>query len=480
MNEMPDGTVTLQPEIPEAPPAGAKKKPRVSLIVGIAVAAAALVAVAALFLLSYFSANSRFNRAMDKGDYEAAQEILSSNKLKASEINDGYLLTLADHYLDNFNGGKSGYEDCVQKLIELKSADIFDESTLEKIKSREESVIDEHVGEIFDAFCDKKIGYEDALKQINGCDSFGDDLAKSIIDEYAAKTEEKRDELYADALAMITDRYSDYTSEEITEALESFGDFRNAKTLAGIYKEIGEGNGVEAAKLLIDYKDMIESSTDVADAEASSDVFDSIKDYILDNCFKSENSDSDSVKLDNRIKSDFVKSLFKDDSGKITAICGNQSSRSMDLDKDLDLGWFSNCKGGTGKVLYLARYLDDSSFEPRDMFYYYRYENSKDIPASKMPESLEDVEYLVVYDEGGTFYNDYSTEDGDNVEVYQRTVHVIVRRYPAGDVLYDSGTLTGPTPPASFTVAYGTKYAYGEKPDLTDVIAKVKQTVGLS
>ena len=67
---MPDGNLSPQFDAGSVPPAKTKKKPRVSLIIGLAVAAAALLAVAALFLISYFSANSRFNRAMEGGDFE--------------------------------------------------------------------------------------------------------------------------------------------------------------------------------------------------------------------------------------------------------------------------------------------------------------------------------------------------------------------------------------------------------------------------
>ena len=481
MNEMPDGNLSPQFDGGSVPPAKTKKKPRVSLIIGLAVAAAALLAVAALFLISYFSANSRFNRAMEGGDFEAAEEIIESKKLKASEINDEYFLTLADHYLDDLKDGKSDYKGAVQKLIDLKSADVFDKSTHKKIEDRERTVIDGYVGKIYDSFCDKQIGYDDAIEKIGECDSFGDDLAEDIIGEYFSKTEEKRDEFYTDALAMITDRGNEYTPDEIIDALDSFGDYRNAKTLAGILGEIKEGNGIEAAKLLIDYEDMIEASNDVIDAEApSSGLIDAMKSDILDGCFESGSSDSDGEKLDKKVKYSYTKALFGDDSDKKTTICGNESIRAFSLGKELDLDMFSGCKGGTGKVLYLAHYLGDSSYEPYDMFYYYRYEDLKDIPSSKMPESLEDVEYLIVYDEGGEFYADYSTNDGVTVKVYQRTIQVTVRQYPTGKIIYDSGVLTGPTPPDSLTVSTGTKFAYGEDPDLSAVIAKVKQTVGLS
>lgn len=480
MNEMPEGNLSPKYDIGNAPPAKEKKKPRVSLIVGLAVAAAALLAAAALFLISYFSANSRFNRAMESGDFEAAEEMIESKKLKASEINDEYFLTLADHYLDDFKNDKSEYKDSVQKLIDLKSADIFDKSTYDKIEDCERTVIDGYVGKIYDSFCEKQIGYEDAAKQIKKCDVFDDGLAKDLIGEYASKAEEKREEFYADALAMITDRWNEYTPDEIIDALDSFGDYRNAKTLAGILGEIKEGNGVEAAKLLIDYEDMIEASEDVIDAEApSSGLIDAMKSDILDGCFESGSSDSDGEKLDKKLKYSYTKALFGDDSDKKTTICGNESIRAFSLGKELDLDMFSGCKGGTGKVLYLAHYLSDSSYEPYDMFYYYRYEDLKDIPSSKMPESLEDVEYLIVYDEGGDFYSDYSTKDGDTVKVYQRTIQVTVRQYPTGKIIYDSGVLTGPTPPDSLTVSTGTKFAYGEDPDLSAVIAKVKETVGL-
>ena len=478
MNEIPEENLYTRQENSGIAPEEPKKKSHSGLIFGASALAAALIAVAVLFLLSYFSSNAKFNRAMKDKDYAKAEEILSESELKASKINDANYLALADYYLDNFNKGKDDYETAVRKLIDLKSAEVFDNKTADKIADREKTVIGSYIEEIYDSYNEKKIDYDTAVRKIGESNPFGEEIAEDIIDEYTAKAAERRESLYAETVAMIYELENGTAPDEIIEAFGAFGDFRNSGTLTGILNEIKEGNGFEAAKLLLDYRELIAGSDDVNDAEASNGVFETLKEYILDNCFESDSS-SDKDKLNVRLGSDYTEMLFGDDSGKKTSLCGSESSRSLSLGKELELDWFDGCKGGTGKVLYLAHYLSDSSYEPYDMFYYYRYENLKDVPQSKMPESLEDVEYLVVYDEGGTFYADYSTNDGVKVEVYQRTIQVTVRQFPSGKTVYDSGVLTGPTPPDSLTVSTGTKFAYGEDPDLSAVTAKVKQTVGL-
>ncbi|MBQ7715182.1 MAG: hypothetical protein IJT70_04850 [Clostridia bacterium] len=481
MNETPDVNFCPQPEAADAAPAEPAKKSKRALFVAISIAASVLLIAGIVFFASVFSANSRFRNAMEAKDYAKAEELLKDNKLNVSEKNDAYYLALADHYLDDYNKGKGDYENTVRKIIDLRSVDLFDEKTGVKIADCEKTVIEEYIGNIYDSYCEGRLDYDDAVRQIKESDIFDDDTAEDIVNDYVAKADEKRDEFYTEAIMMITDLGYDFTPEDVIEKLESFGDYRNAKTLIAIFNEIEEGNGVEAAKLLSEYDVMIRTSNDVIGAEQPSNgVFEAVKEYILNNCFETDSSDDSDKKLDLRLGRDYTEMMFDDDSGKITTLCGNETSRSLSLGKDLDLDWFSDCKGGTGKVLYLAHYLSDSSYEPYDMFYYYRYENVKDIPLSMMPESLEDVEYLVVYDEGGDFYADYSTDDGIKVEVYQRTIRVTVRQFPSGKIIYDSGTLKGPKPPDSFTVSTGTKFAYGEDPDLTAVIAKVKQTVGIS
>ncbi len=481
MNEIPDGNFNLQPETPDAVPAEKVKKSKRGLFAGISIGAAVLIIAATILLTSLFSANSKFRKAIEEKDYARAEEIMNTKKLNASEANDACYLDLADHYLDDYNKGKDGYESAVRKIIALRSADLFSNKTSDKIEEYAKTAIDAHIGEIYDSYCAKRIDYDDALSQINDSDLFDDGTAKDLIDDYTARIDEKRDEFYADAIMMITGLGDEYTPEDIIEALEPFGDYRSAGTLTGIFNEIEAGNGVEAAKLLSEYDVMIKTSYDVIGAEQPSvGLTDEIKWYILNNCFETDSTDDYAEKLAMRLGYDYTCMMFDDDSGKVTTLCGNETSKSLNLGKDLDLDWFSSSEGGTGKVLYLAHYLSDSSYEPYDMFYYYRYENIEDIPLSMMPESLEDIEYLVVYDEGGKFYADYSTDDGVKVEVYQRTIQVTVRQFPTGDVIYDSGTLTGPKPPDSFSVSTGTKFAYGESPDLSKVIAKVKQTIGLS
>lgn len=481
-DEKPEESVFVPPAVLDEPLAETEKTSSSGRIkkIAIPVCAAVLLIAAAAFLLSFFSANARFNRALEKNDYEAAEEIVGSGKLTASEKNDAHFLTLADWYLKNFNSKKDDYETAMRKIIDLKSAAVYDEATRKEIETREKSVVESHLGKIYNAYSKQSLSYDDAVKQISESNPFDEDLVKSLVDQYREKTDEKREELYADVIQTINDDMDDYTPEELMEMLASFGDFRSAQALTGIFSEIKEDNGIKAARLLLDYQTAIEDSEDVIDAEApSAGLFEEIKDYILDACFETSNSMEYNEKLQKRIGFNYTNLLLGDSSRKISSLCGNESIRAMNLGKELDLGWFSGCKGGTGKILYIARYESDTSSSTRDEYYYYYYEDIKDVPLEKMPESLEDVEYLIVYDEGGKFYSDYYSNDGQKVDVYRRTAQVTVRQYPSGDVIYDSGVLTGPTPKSSFQVSTGTKFAYGEDPDLSAATAKVKEAVGL-
>ena len=178
MNGMPDGNYYVQPQYNAAPPAEPqKKKSRRGLIIGICVAVAALVIAAVIFFLIYLSAGAKFNRAMEKQDYEAAEKILEENQLKASEENDGHYLTLANHYLNNFNKGKDDYENAVKNIVGLRSVEFFDNATAEKIEDLEENMIDSHIGEIYNAFCDGVFDYDAAVKRIKEANPFDEDMA---------------------------------------------------------------------------------------------------------------------------------------------------------------------------------------------------------------------------------------------------------------------------------------------------------------
>ena len=471
MAKQPETAVETSAHPGKKSPGGQTKK------IGIAVCAVLVVAVT-VFLLSFFSANARFNRAMGKNDYEAAEEILNSNQLKASEKNDSHFLTLADLYVDHFNSNKDDYETAMQKIIDLKSAEIYADETREEIENREKKVIESHLGKIYNSYNKNQLAYDAAVKQINESNPFDEDIVKSFIDKYISKTNAKREEFYAEAILQIADNIRSHTPEELIEILEPFGDFRNAQALTGIFNEIKEEKGIEAAKLLMDYKDSIKDNDDVIEEESTSEVFDEIKYYLLDRCFDTNSSDY-GEKLAKRIGLNYTYMLLDDSSRKVSELLGDESSKALNLGKELDLSWFKNCKGGTGKILYIARYIYDTSSDSRDEYYYYYYEDIKDVPLSKMPESLEDVEYVVIFDEGGKFYADYYSDEGQKVLVYRRTAQVTVRQYPSGEVIYNSGEISGPTPKDSFKVNKGTKYAYGGEPDVSAAKAKVKELLQL-
>ena len=470
MNGYPAGNLPVQPVIPVAEPVAVKKKSRRGLIIGIAAGAAAVIAVVVIILIvNLTSADARFQKAMEEKDYAKAAEILSDSSLKASEENDAHYLTLADLYADDYRYGKDDYESVVQKLIDLKSAEVYDTATTEKITQRETSVIESHIEGVYDAYCAGELDYDAAVAQIGASNPFGEEAAQQIADKYLSMTEEKRDEFYSEAIGNI----SSGTPEEIIASLEPFGDYRDAKTLIDVFTVIKDGTGVEAAKLLTEKQEQLEASAD--------GVFDKVKSYILNRCFElsaSEKKDY-SVSIDNRLGESYARMLLGDDSWQVNNMFDSESIHAMTLAKKLDFSWFKSCKGGTGKIVFIPRYRSDTSWSDADEYYYYHIEDKKDIPMSKMPESLEDVEYVIVYDEGSIPYAEYSSSSGSIVKVYQRTVQVTVRQYPTGKVIYDSGVLKGAAPSDSITVFSGTKHAYGPKPDLTAVKEKVKKAVGL-
>ena len=506
------------------------KRSKKGLILGICAGVLVLVAAAVVFLLSYFSADAKFDRAMRAGDLEGAEAILQNETLKSSEKNDAHYLTLSDAAVEAFRQRDEDCETAIQEIGRLRSMDLFSKDTRDQldadwktvlreqladildsyqskkldyasamqrlsaventdfpdaeargeIKTAKETVIEAHLSGIFDSYAAKQLRYEDAVQQIRDSMLDGDRAAEPYIDEFLEKTDKQREQFYADAVGLITDPESEHTPEEILTELAPLNDYQSASALRGFYTAIRDANGVEAARLLLEFREAVDSSGDDADPAASSDVSERMEEAVF-GCFDEELSRQDHVgRLEQRIGLDYVRQLFGDDSGKITTLFGVETSRALSLGRELDLDWFESCQGGSGKILYLAHYLSDSSYEPYDSFYYYRYENCKDIPFSRMPESLEDVEYLVLYEEGGNFYSSYSSGRGDTVRVYTRTIQVKVLRFPSGEVIYDSGVLTGPTPKSTITVSSGTKFAYGDDPDLSDVTAKVKELLQLT
>lgn len=520
----------LQPEpVAEAalPP---KKGGRKGLIIGIAVGALALVIAAAVFLFTYFSANARFDRAMKSEAFETAEEIFRGETLKASEQNDSHYLTLADRHQALFKAGTEDYETAVRALRELEAAELYADSTREEIKTREKAVIKAYVGEIDSAFardrldytaamqallslksedlpdadtrnaveaceetvinthlqriCDayknSALSYEEAIAQIGASNPFGEAVAAELMEEALAKTDAQRDVFYNKAVRLITDDMAD--PEVIIAALEPFGSYRCADALCDVHREIAAGNGISAANLLLAYREeTADESGDYPSGTSPSDVFGMVMQQIRAIYLRDDlASDDYGGKLDNKLHLDYVEMMFDDTEGKKTSMFGGESSQALRLAKELDMDWFSSCQGGTGKVIYLGHYLNSSWGDSYDEYYYYRYENLKDIPLEKMPSSLEEVEYLVLYEQGAKFYSTYSSSsDGSTVKVYIRTIQVKVIRFPSGEVIYDSGVLTGPTPKSTLTLFSGTQYAYGDDPDLTSVTAKVKELVGL-
>lgn len=529
MDERPEMSFP-QPQTANAAPVAAKKKSRKGWIIGLAVALVLLIA-AAVFLLSYFSADARFDRAMQEEAFDAAEEILAHETLRPSEQNDAHYLALAERHLEAFRRGTEDYAAAAQSLRTLRAADTYLEETRtelaacqsglieakiseisdaynsrrldytaamqsilalkaeedlpedmrEKVESCERAVLESHLTGICEAYRIRQIDYDAAAAQIGESNPFEDATAAELVSQYLAKLEQTRETLYADTLNRITAYDSDDTAADILAALSPFGAFRNAETLRGIYESIQAGDGVEAARLLLAYRDQVLASEDALDAEASLAVFDAVKSEIRSIYLNADTAwDDYRGKLDNRIRLDYVDELFEDSASKITSLFGSESSRALSLGRELDMDLFSVCKGGTGKILYIAHYLNSSSGDSYDTYYYHRYENLKDIPLAQMPASLEEVEYLVLYEYGGKFYSNYSYNDGTIVKVYRRTVQATVIQYPSGEVIYDSGVLSGPTPNSTMTVFTGTKYAYGDDPDLTEVKEAVRELIGLT
>ncbi len=468
---LPAESVTDAGNPPEADKkaAGGKKKK-----IAIAACAAAIAIGLIVFLALYFSTGARFDRAMEKEDYAAAEEIIISHKLKASEKNDAHFGTLADMYLENYMLGSEEYEAAVQKLLDLKSAEFFDEQTGQKVEDCEKIVLEDHLNDILKTYDNKQNDYDDTIKLIDESNAFDDDIVKEYADRFIVKTDEKREDLYADAIRMIKE--NDKT-DDIISALEPFGDFRNAQALGAIFKDIKDKKGLEAANLLIKYRDSLDDENDAVEKDAY--VFSNTREMILDRCFESVSSVSGyDKKLDAQIRYNYVAKLLDYTQSSSQAELFGSSSNTLSLGKKLDHDWFKSCKGGTGKILYVSRFLNSTWSDERLEYYYWKYENA-DVPLSQMPESLEDVEYIVFYDEGGSFYNTYSSDDGDQLSMYRRADHVKVRQYPSGKTIYDSGEIKGPTPADTISASTGTKYAYGDHADLSNVKAKVKKTIGL-
>ena len=528
----PEQHIPTRPAAPAQAPAPTKKKTKKGLLIGLIAGAAVLAVAAAVFLLSYFSADARFDRAMKEEAFGTAEEILRSGTLKASEQNDAYYLILADRELADYRSGAVDYKTAVEYLLTLESAKLHSEETRQALESRkstvvkgylneistayqrgqsdyestlqallalkaepflddalrgqvetcEKDVIESHLEGIYTAFRNGELSYGDAVAQLSAGDPFGETFAAESVERYLAQLDESRQSLYVSTIWKVEEDEEVYSAEELIAALEPFAGYRNADALIGILNELIERDGVEAARQLLAYRDTVEADSDALSAETDPQLFGALKSRILHLYLDGDTSwDDYAGKLDLRLRSDYTEMLFGEPSTKYTSMFGGESSRTLTLSKNLDLNWFNVCKGGTGKVLYIAHYLNSSSGDSYDTYYYYRYENLEDLPIEYMPESLEDVEYLVLFEQGGKYYSSYRYSDGSgNVTVYLRTIQVKVIRFPSGEVIYDSGVLTGPNPPSTMNVFSGTKYAYGDDPDLSAVTAQVKALIGLS